>query len=127
KGIPGALVNDKFWQNERGDLAQWGDQSNYMSYGNTQHPYTQIQITDKGLDELAQLVDTVRGMLGYSIPLATDHYGHFDLNNGIRLGKKLEQYRLAWLEDMVPWDNPQDWKTISDTLETPTTTGEDIY
>ena len=80
-------MNDKFWQNAQGDLQQWGDQSNYMSYGNTLHPFTQIQITDKGLDELAKLVENVRGMLGYDIPLSTDHYGHFDVNNGIRLGQ----------------------------------------
>lgn len=127
KEIPGGLVNSKFWQNEKGDLQQWGASNNYMSYGNTRHPFTQIQITEKGLDGLAKLVDTVRGMLGYDIPLSTDHYGHFDLNNGIRLGKKLEQYRLAWLEDMIPWDNVQEWKTISEALETPTLTGEDIY
>jgi len=127
KGIPGALVNDKFWQNAQGDLAQWGDQSNYMSYGNTLHPFTQIQITDKGLDELAKLVDTVRGMLGYDIPLSTDHYGHFDVNNGIRLGKRLEQYRLAWLEDVISWEYTDQWKTLSDALETPCLTGEDIY
>jgi L-alanine-DL-glutamate epimerase-like enolase superfamily enzyme len=127
KGRPGALVNDKFWQNAQGDLAQWGDQSNYMSYGNTLHPFTQIQITDKGLDELAKLVDTVRGMLGYDIPLATDHYGHFDFNNGIRLGKAVEKYRLAWLEDIVSWELTDQWKMMSDALETPCLTGEDIY
>jgi len=127
KNIPGALVNDKFWQNAQGNLAQWGDQSNYMSYGNTLHPFTQIQITDKGLDELAKLVDTVRGMLGYDIPLATDHYGHFDFNNGIRLGKAVEKYRLAWLEDIVSWELTDQWKMMSDALETPCLTGEDIY
>ena len=127
KNVPGGLVNSKFWENSKGDLAQWGDQSNYMSYGNTQHPFTQIQITDKGLDELAKLVDTVRGMLGYDIPLSTDHYGHFDLNNGIRLGKKIEKYRLAWLEDIVSWELTDQWKTMSDALETPLLTGEDIY
>lgn len=127
KGKPGTLVNSKFWQNDKGDLAQWGDASNYMSYGNTLHPFTQIQITDKGLDELAQLVENVRGMLGYDIPLSTDHYGHFDLNNGIRLGKKLEKFRLAWMEDIVSWELTDQWKTMSDALETPLLTGEDIY
>ena len=127
KGKPGTLVNSKFWENAKGDLAQWGDASNYMSYGNTRHAFTQIQITEKGLDELAQLVENVRGMLGYDIPLSTDHYGHFDLNNGIRLGKKLEKYRLAWMEDVVPWDYVDQWKTLSDALETPMLTGEDIY
>lgn len=127
KSIPGALVNDKFWKNDNGDLQQWGDMSNPMSYANTAHPFTQIQITDKGLDELAKLVDNVRSMLGYEIPLSTDHYGHFDVNNGIRLGKKIEQYRLAWLEDVISWEYTDQWKMLSDALETPCLTGEDIY
>jgi L-alanine-DL-glutamate epimerase-like enolase superfamily enzyme len=126
KDIPGALVNSQFWLNEQKNLQQWGT-NNYMAYGNTRHPFTQIQITEKGLDGLAKLVDNVRGMLGYDIPLSTDHYGHFDLNNGIRLGKKLEQYRLAWMEDVVPWDYTEQWKALSTALETPMLTGEDIY
>ena len=127
KGIAGTTVNSKFWENEQGNLAQWGDQSSITSYGNTLHPFTQIQITDKGLDELAKIVENVRGMVGYDIPLSTDHYGHFDLNNGIRLGKKLEKFRLAWLEDIVSWELTDQWKTMSDALETPCLTGEDIY
>ena len=127
KDVPGALVNANFWKNEKGDLGQWSNQNNFMSYGNTRHPFTQIQITDKGLDELAKLVENVRSMLGYDIPLSTDHYGHFDLNNGIRLGKAVEKYRLAWMEDVVPWDYTEQWKTLSDALETPMLTGEDIY
>jgi L-alanine-DL-glutamate epimerase-like enolase superfamily enzyme len=126
-GMPDTVVNSRFWENANGDLAQWGDQSNYMSYGNALHPFTQIQITDKGLDELGRIVDEVRNMIGYEIPLSTDHYGHFDLNNGIRLGEALEKYRLAWLEDIVSWEYTDQWKTMSDALETPLTTGEDIY
>jgi L-alanine-DL-glutamate epimerase-like enolase superfamily enzyme len=127
KGKPGTLVNDKFWQNAQGNLAQWGDQSNMMSYGNTLHPFTQIQITDKGLEELQKIVENVRNMVGYEIPLSTDHYGHFDYNNGIRLGRALEKYRLAWLEDIVSWEYTDQYKKMSDALETPVLTGEDIY
>jgi L-alanine-DL-glutamate epimerase-like enolase superfamily enzyme len=127
KGIEGALVNDKFWQNAQGNLAQWGDQNNIMSYANTLHPFTQIQITDKGLEHLQKIVENVRSMVGYQIPISTDHYGHFDLNNGIRLGKALEKYRLAWLEDVVSWEYTEQWKKLSDALETPCLTGEDIY
>jgi len=122
--IPGTLVNQKFWLNN-GDLKQW--QGNYMSYENTKHPFTQIQITDKGLEELAKIVENVRNMVGYEIPLSTDHFGHFDLNNGIRLGKALEKYRLAWMEDIISWELTDQWKTLSDALETPLLTGEDIY
>ncbi len=125
KNIPGTLVNDKFWFNDKKNLQQWG--GNYMSYGNTAHPFTQIQITDKGLDELAKIVHNIRELVGYEIPMSTDHYGHFDLNNGIRLGKALEKYRLAWMEDIVSWELTDQWKTMSDALETPMLTGEDIY
>jgi L-alanine-DL-glutamate epimerase-like enolase superfamily enzyme len=125
--IPGALVNPKFWENEKGNLQQYGDLGNPMSYGSARHPFTQIQITEKGLEELAKIVETVRNMVGYDIPLSSDHFGHFDLNNGIRLGKALEKYRLAWMEDIVSWEFPDQWKMITDALDTPTNTGEDIY
>ncbi len=122
KDIPGTLVNPNIFKE---GTSQW--QGGYMSYANTRHPFTGIQITEKGLDELAKIVDHVRSMVGYEIPLSTDHYGHFDLNNCIRLGKALDKYRLAWLEDMVPWQYTEQHKTITDALETPTLTGEDIY
>jgi L-alanine-DL-glutamate epimerase-like enolase superfamily enzyme len=122
KDIPGALVNpDILKQNS----SQW--QGGYMSYANTRHPFTGIQITEKGLEELAKIVEHVRSMVGYEIPISTDHYGHFDVNNCIRLGKALEKYRLAWFEDMVPWQYTEQHKTITEALETPTLTGEDIY
>jgi len=122
RDIPGTIVNPEILKQGG---SQW--QGNYMSYANTRHPFTGIQITEKGLDELAKLVDNVRSMVGYDIPMSTDHYGHFDVNNCIRLGKALDKYRLAWLEDMVPWQYTEQHKTITDALETPTTTGEDIY
>ena len=122
KDIPGALNNSKFWGK---NLAQW--QGGYMDYANTEHPFTGIQINDKGLDAMAGIINEVRSVIGYEIPLSSDHYGHFDLNNAIRFGKKVEPYRLAWLEDMVPWQFPEQLKTISDAIETPLLTGEDIY
>lgn len=127
KGKKDTIVNGKFWENAQGTMSQWGDQSNYMSYSNTLHPFTQIQITDKGLEELQKVVENVRNMIGYEIPLSTDHYGHFDYNNGIRLGRALEKYRLAWLEDIVSWEYTDQWRTMTEALETPTLTGEDIY
>lgn len=123
----GALVNDKFWRDKNGRLAQWGDLQNHTSYANTAHPFTQIQVTEKGLEILAQRVAEVREMVGWEVPISTDHYGHFDLNNGIRLAKALDKYRLAWFEDMIPWQHTDQWRTITEAIETPTTTGEDIH
>lgn len=121
KGIPGTTTNSNFWDIGR----QWTNDP--MTYGSTEHPFTQVQITAKGLDMMTRRIALVREKMGYEIPLASDHYGHFDHNNAIRLGKAVEKYRLAWLEDLIPWKFTDQWKTISDAIETPTTTGEDIY
>jgi L-alanine-DL-glutamate epimerase-like enolase superfamily enzyme len=122
RNIPGTLVNPNIFKE---GTSQW--QGGYMSYANTRHPFTGIQITEKGLEELQKIVENVRSMVGYEIPISTDHYGHFDVNNCIRLGKALDKYRLAWLEDMVPWQYTEQHKTITEALETPTLTGEDIF
>jgi L-alanine-DL-glutamate epimerase-like enolase superfamily enzyme len=121
--MPGALVNTKFWD---GAVGQY-DTREYMGYGNTLHPFTQVQITEKGLDGLAEYVEDVRNAVGYEMPLCADHFGHFDVNNAIRFGKAMDKYRLAWFEDMVPWFYTDQNKTLSDALETPIATGEDIY
>ncbi len=119
----GNLNNSKFWDGAKGQY----DTRDYMGYGSTMHPFTQVQINEKGLEDLAAYVENVRGAVGYEIPLCADHFGHFDINNSIRLGKALDKYRMAWLEDMVPWMYTDQWRTVSDALETPTCTGEDIY
>jgi len=121
--IPDALVNTKFWDGATGQY----DLRDYMGYGSTLHPFTQVQITDKGLAGLSEYVEDVRNAVGYEIPLCADHFGHFDVNNAIRFGKAMEKYRLAWLEDMVPWFYTDQNKTLSDAIETPIATGEDIY
>jgi len=121
KGIPGTLANSNFWDIGR----QWSNET--LTYGGTEHPFTQVQITDKGLDIMTQRIAMVREKIGYEIPLASDHYGHFDQNNAIRLGKAVEKYRLAWLEDLIPWKFTDQWRQITEAIETPTLTGEDIY
>ncbi len=124
------LVNNKFWNGAAGQYTMTQRGSNvidYMGYGWREHPFTQVQLTEKGLEDLAAIVEKVRNAVGYEIPLSSDHYGHFDINNHIRMGRALEKYRLAWLEDVTQWYNFKDLKTIKDAIETPICTGEDIY
>ncbi|GAJ10115.1 unnamed protein product, partial [marine sediment metagenome] len=93
----------------------------------TQHPFTGIRVTDKGLDVIAEFVATVRDIIGYEIPLASDHYGHMAVEDQIKLAQKLDQFNLAWYEDMVPWWWTEQLKRIKDSCNTPILTGEDIY
>src|SRR5690606_13233932 len=91
----------------------------YLSYQNTRHGLSAIQITDKGLDILSNYVGTIRDVIGYDIPLSGDHFGHFDLNNCIRVANALEKYRLASMEDFVPWDNTEQLKINTDSINSP--------
>jgi len=121
KDIPGALVGADVWDFRK----QWSEELG--SLGTTKHPFTRIQITDLGLEKLVEYVEIVRNIVGYEIPLAADHFGHFDTNAAVRLGNAVEKYRLAWLEDLVPWFYTSKWKEITHAINTPTLTGEDIY
>jgi L-alanine-DL-glutamate epimerase-like enolase superfamily enzyme len=65
--------------------------------------------------------------VGWEIPIATDHYGHFGIEDGIKLAQGLDQFNLAWLEDMVPWYHTDQYVRLRDSCTTPILTGEDIY
>ncbi|MCS6953813.1 MAG: mandelate racemase/muconate lactonizing enzyme family protein [Bryobacterales bacterium] len=93
----------------------------------TEHMFTGIEITDKGIDMLAEYVARIREAIGMEVPLAADHFGHIGVNSCIRLGKALEKYNMAWLEDMIPWQHTALLKKITDSIDVPTLTGEDIY
>lgn len=93
----------------------------------TQHMFTAMEITDRGIGALVEVVAQIRDAIGMGVPLAADHFGHVGVNSCIRLGKALEPYSLAWLEDMIPWQYTDLWQRITEAVDTPTCTGEDIY
>src|SRR5213593_3518299 len=46
----------------------------------TMHPFTGIEITDKGIAVLSDYVAAIREGIGMEIPLAADHFGHIGVN-----------------------------------------------
>jgi L-alanine-DL-glutamate epimerase-like enolase superfamily enzyme len=91
------------------------------------HPFTGIQVTEKGIGVICEYVAAVRQEIGYEVPVATDHFGHLGLESCIRLGKALDQFSLAWYEDMIPWQFTDQWERLAAAVDTPVCTGEDIY
>jgi L-alanine-DL-glutamate epimerase-like enolase superfamily enzyme len=91
------------------------------------HPFIGIQLTKKGVDLLVEYVGTVRAITGNEIPLAADHFGHLNLESCIKLGRALDQFTLAWYEDMIPWQFNDQYVRLSHAVTTPICTGEDIY
>ena len=92
-----------------------------------EHPFSATFFTDKGLDWLADYCETVRSIVGWEIPIATDHYGHFPIETFIKFARRLDKYNLAWYEDVVPWFYPDQLRRLKDACTTPICTGEDVY
>lgn len=95
--------------------------------GRVMHPFTGIEITDKGVEILANYVGEIRSVIGMEVPLSSDHFGHISVNSCVKLARAMEKHNLAWMEDMVPWQLGHLIKQIKDSTTTPILTGEDIY
>jgi L-alanine-DL-glutamate epimerase-like enolase superfamily enzyme len=119
KNIPGALTYPKGVD----PFDQYGRTDNAF----VPHPFTGIRITDRGLKALQDYMAAVREIVGWEIPIATDHYGHFGIEDGIKLAQALDPFNLAWLEDMVPWQYTDQYVRLKNSCRTPILTGEDIY
>lgn len=110
RNVPGALsypTKDADWQGK--------------------HPFTGIQLSDKGAALLGQRFARAREVVGWEIPIAADHFGHISVNSCIKLGKAVQPYQVAWLEDMVPWEYTDMLKEIKNAVDVALLTGEDIY
>jgi gluconate/galactonate dehydratase len=101
--------------------------SRHYDMNNIAHPFTGIHVTEKGLDMLEQYVSDVRAVVGYEVPLAIDHFGHIGLEDCIKLGRRIEKFNLAWMEDMIPWTYTEQYGRLARAVTTPICTGEDIY
>jgi L-alanine-DL-glutamate epimerase-like enolase superfamily enzyme len=121
KAVPGGLT----WP--KGQGVDPFDQYSGSEFSRVGHPFTGIRITDKGLKVMQDYVATVREIVGWETPLASDHYGHFGIEDGIKLAQALDPFNLAWLEDMVPWQYTDQYVRLKNSCKTPILTGEDIY
>jgi len=92
-----------------------------------EHTISGVEITQKGAELMADYIMKVREIVGWDVPIAVDHVGIMGENSIIRLAKAFEKCNLAWLEDVIPWYQTEQLKRITDTVDVPICTGEDIY
>ena len=85
------------------------------------------QLTDKGLARFVEVVSAAREAAGWDIPLAIDHFGPLTVKDGIRLGRAMEGFGIAWLEDIMPWWNVEGNRKITRAINVPTLAGEHGY
>ncbi|MDF2963000.1 MAG: Mandelate racemase/muconate lactonizing protein [Paenibacillus sp.] len=125
KAVSGEWRNRNNTQKSEQELREL--RSRLYSLHNIAHPFTGIHITEKGLDVLEQYVADVRSVIGYEVPLAIDHFGHIGIEDCIKLGRRIDKYNLAWMEDMIPWQYTDLYVRLANSVTTPICTGEDIY
>ncbi len=88
-----------------------------------------VRVTDKGIDRMAEVVAAVREAVGWETSLCIDHFGHgmLTVKEVIKLGRALEPYGLAWMEDPVPWWDVEAHKQVTEAVDVPVAAGEEWY
>ncbi|MBS7609612.1 mandelate racemase/muconate lactonizing enzyme family protein [Candidatus Bathyarchaeota archaeon] len=84
-------------------------------------------ITDKGVAYMVSCVRAIREAVGWELPLAIDHFGPLSVKDLIRLGRALEEFGIAWMEDPRPWWDVEGNRMVTKAIAVPTATGEDIF
>lgn len=87
------------------------------------------RISERGVARAAEICAAVRAAVGDEVSLCTDHFGegYVTADEAIRIGRALEPFNLAWIEDVMPWRDIAGHKKVADALLTPVAAGEDLY
>ena len=72
-------------------------------------------------------IRTLRDALGPDIDLMCDINQLWNVNQAITIGRRVEEFHLFWLEDVVVHDDYQGLARVADTLDTPIAAGEYVF
>ncbi|PSP92844.1 enolase [Halobacteriales archaeon QS_4_62_28] len=84
------------------------------------------RLDNEAIEHKVSLVAAVRDEIGTDVDLGMDLHWNFTTETAIRLGKRLEQFDLAWLEDPVPPEKTASQKRVTESLDLPVLTGENL-
>ena len=84
------------------------------------------RLDNEAISHKVSLVEAVREEIGYEVDLGMDLHWNFTPETARRIGRKLEPYDLAWLEDPVPPTQRDAHARLADALDVPILTGENV-
>lgn len=84
------------------------------------------RLDNASIEHKVSLIDAVREEIGYDVDLGVDLHWNFTVETAIRLGKKLEPYDLAWMEDPVPPEKTDAHRRVTQAIDVPVLTGENV-
>jgi L-alanine-DL-glutamate epimerase-like enolase superfamily enzyme len=86
-----------------------------------------MRIGKPRLEEDVERVRAVRQAVGPEVDLMVDANQRFTVEHAIRLGRKLEEFNLAWFEEPVPAYDIEGSARVAAALDVPIATGENEY
>lgn len=89
-----------------------------------ENPTEAMWSSEKYLRSVAPLFQAAREALGWDVHLLHDAHHRLTPIEAARLGKDLEPFRLFWLEDATPAENPERFRLIRAHTTTPLAVGE---
>jgi len=109
-----------------GASAASGDGSQVIAAGtsDTNLPTETVWSTPKYLNYAPQLFERLRLDVGPDVELLHDGHHRMTPIEAAQLGKRLEPYRLFWLEDATPAENQDAFRLIRQHTTTPLAVGE---
>ncbi len=92
------------------------------------YPFSGPQvITPERIDKGVELVQAVRESVGASVEVAVDVRGRLDVWSARRAAAAISEFNVAWLEEPILWDNIDALKDLSNSVQIPISTGEQLY
>jgi galactonate dehydratase len=86
-----------------------------------------IHLNNAQIDDIVALVASVREAVGRDYSLMLECHTRFDTASAIQLCHLLEPYRLTFVEEPIPPDNPDAMALIRASTRVPIAAGENIY
>ena len=74
-----------------------------------------------------EIIPLVRKTFGDQMVLYADSNGYYSVEEAVRVGKLLEEYRFEFFEEPVPFDWYEETKQVADALTIPVAGGEQEY
>lgn len=85
------------------------------------------RLSNEAIEHKRQIVEAVREEIGDDVDLAFDCHWDYSVESAKRLAHELEEYKLMWLEDLIPPENMSAQIEVNQATTTPTATGENRF
>jgi mannonate dehydratase len=119
---------DDGWQVIRCQLGEYGSEGliEPSKANRPKNAWPQTRVFDEELyvDTVVEMFEHLRGKFGYRIKLNHDVHEHLKPNLAVQLAKRLEPYRLFFLEDLLPPEQIAYYRQVRQQCATPQAVGE---